>query len=90
MHRPERTWQSASAKQKVVAGTNSFELAGLKSGTRYFYRLFVEHDEGKSWDCVSGGFETAKQAAGCRDGHARRDEHGQSKARDYCIATKWT
>lgn len=60
MHRPERTWQHATPEQNISVGSNTLRLAGLKGGTTYFYRLFVKHDAGKSWDYVSGNFETAK------------------------------
>ena len=58
MVRPERTWQARTPEQAVTAGGNSFALSGLKAGTTYYYRLYVEHDEGKSWDYVSGCFKT--------------------------------
>ncbi len=58
MYRPEHTWQSATQGQTVTTGTNQFKLIGLKGGTTYYYRLFVAHDEGKSWDYQSGRFET--------------------------------
>lgn len=57
MFRPERTWQAATPEQEVKAGMNAFKLSGLKPGTTYYYRLFVQHDEGKSWDYVSGNFK---------------------------------
>ena len=60
MYRPERTWQSATPEQKVATGTNRFVLNGLKHGTTYYYRLFVAHDRGKSWDYQSGSFKTAE------------------------------
>lgn len=58
MARPERTWQFATAEQKVMMGANQFRLAELKPATTYHYRLFVTHDEGKSWDYQSGRFTT--------------------------------
>jgi hypothetical protein len=58
MFRPERTWQSATAEQKIVAGINRFRLDGLQGGKTYYYRLFVAHDAGKSWDYQSGSFKT--------------------------------
>ena len=58
MFRPERTWQSATPEQEVKVGTNPFKLGGLKPGTTYYFRLFVAHDQGKSWDYHSGGFKT--------------------------------
>ena len=54
----ERTWQSKTPEQPVKAGINQFKLSGLKGKTTYYYRLYVEHDEGKSWDYVSGSFKT--------------------------------
>jgi hypothetical protein len=61
MYRPERTWQSATPEQKVMTGMNKFELHGLKGSTTYYYRLFVTHDQGKSWDYQSGSFKTAPE-----------------------------
>jgi hypothetical protein len=58
MFRPERTWQSASPEQNVTTGDNQFKLNGLTAGTTYYYRLFVAHDQGKSWDYQSGSFKT--------------------------------
>ncbi|KAF0245532.1 MAG: hypothetical protein FD180_1503 [Planctomycetota bacterium] len=58
MARPERTWQFATAEQKVDTGENRFRLAGLKPSTTYYFRLFVSHDEGKSWDYRSGCFQS--------------------------------
>ena len=58
MFRPERTWQSATPERKVTTGMNQFKLGGLKKGTTYYYRLFVTHDQGKSWDYQSGSFKT--------------------------------
>jgi hypothetical protein len=58
MYRPERTWQGATAEQKVAGGTTQFKLGGLKGSTTYYYRLYVAHDQGKSWDYQSGSFKT--------------------------------
>jgi len=58
MYRPGRTWQSATPQQPVTTGINPFKLRGLKPNTTYFYRLFVAHDQGKSWDYRSGRFAT--------------------------------
>ena len=58
MARPERTWQFATPEQKVAVGVNQFRLADLRANTTYHYRLFVTHDEGKSWDYQSGRFTT--------------------------------
>jgi hypothetical protein len=38
--------------------TNRFRLADLQAGMTYYYRLFVTHAEGKSWDYHSGRFTT--------------------------------
>ncbi|BDS06637.1 hypothetical protein NT6N_16770 [Oceaniferula spumae] len=54
----DRTWQSHTAERSVKEGTEKFVLTDLKSNTAYFYRLFVSHDEGKSWDYQSGSFKT--------------------------------
>lgn len=58
MSRPERTWQSATYEQNVQTGTTRFKLSGLQASTTYYYRLFVAHDQGKSWDYESGSFQT--------------------------------
>jgi hypothetical protein len=58
MFRPERTWQFATPELPVTTGVNRFTLAGLATHTRYYYRLFVAHDAGKSWDYQSGNFTT--------------------------------
>ena len=54
----ERTWRSSLPSQRVVAGPNVFDLSGLDSGTKYYYRLFVEHAGGKAWELRSGSFRT--------------------------------
>jgi hypothetical protein len=59
MSRPQRTWQSATPEQVVTAGSNPFKLSGLTAGTTYYFRLFVTHDQGKSWDYQSGSFKAA-------------------------------
>jgi len=58
MYSPERTWQHATPEQAVTVGTARFPITGLQSGTTYYYRLFVNHDQGKSWDYRSGQFKT--------------------------------
>lgn len=58
MASPERTWQAAIPAQKVAGGPNKFQLSDLKKNTTYYYRLYVEHDAGKSWDYRSGSFTT--------------------------------
>ncbi len=54
----ERTWASATPEQKVSIGTISFKLNGLTDNSTYYYRLYVSHDQGKSWDYNSGKFQT--------------------------------
>ncbi len=51
-------WKTWTEKQEVKAGLNQFQLRDLDPNTTYYYRLYVEHDEGKSWDYVSGSFKT--------------------------------
>lgn len=58
MARAERTWQFATPELTVKAGENLFLLKNLQAGKDYFYRLYVEHDEGRSWDYRSGRFTT--------------------------------
>lgn len=55
----ERTWQSRTPEREVKAGIQTFKLEGLKPGTTYYYRLYVEHDEGWCWDFESGSFKTS-------------------------------
>jgi len=54
----ERTWQKHTAERVIKEGVEKFALTDLKPNTTYFYRLFVTHDEGKSWDYKSGSFRT--------------------------------
>ena len=58
MARPERTWQFATPEQAATTGRNRFRLANLKADTTYYFRLFVTHKEGQSWDYHSGHFRT--------------------------------
>ncbi len=58
LFRADRTWESSTEESPVVTGGNRFELQNLKPATTYYYRLFVQHDEGKSWDTKSGSFTT--------------------------------
>ena len=55
---PDRTWANSTQQTEVVAGPNLFEIENLTPATTYYYRLFVQHDEGKSWDTRSGSFTT--------------------------------
>ncbi|MBK1854785.1 DUF3472 domain-containing protein [Verrucomicrobiaceae bacterium 5K15] len=54
----ERTWQSHTAELAVAEAVVDFQLSGLKPKTQYFYRVFVSHDDGKSWDEHSSHFTT--------------------------------
>ena len=58
MNSPERTWQHRLPEQDIKEGTAHFKLDGLIPQTTYYFRLFVGHDEGKSWDYESGHFTT--------------------------------
>lgn len=53
---PERTWTDSTPEQTVQVGGNRFTLQELTPGVTYYFRLFVQHDEGKSWDYRSGSF----------------------------------
>ena len=50
-------WESVT-EEAVRVGENRFHLTGLKRDTTYYYRLFVIHDQGKSWAFQSGSFST--------------------------------
>lgn len=54
----DRTWQEMLPSQAATAGENAFLLKDLKPQAKYFYRLFIQHDEGKSWAYRSGQFTT--------------------------------
>ena len=58
MNSPERTWQESLPEKEIKAGKTSFELGGLTPSTNYYYRVFVKHEDGKSWDYQSGSFST--------------------------------
>jgi len=53
----QAVWESVK-EQTVSVGENRFHLTGLKRDTTYYFRLFVAHDQGKSWDYQSGEFAT--------------------------------
>lgn len=53
-----RTWAFVSAETDVVNGTNRIQLTNLKPKSVYHFRVYVEHDGGKSWDFHSGQFQT--------------------------------
>lgn len=53
---PERTWTHSTPEQAVKVGDNRFALQDLTPGATYYFRLFVQHDDGKSWDYRSGSF----------------------------------
>lgn len=54
----DRTWSHRTASLAVTNNSVQWSL-DLKPGQRYFFRLFVSNDEGKSWDFSSGSFSTA-------------------------------
>lgn len=54
----ERTWDSSTPEQVVRSGWNYFSLSGLRPATKYYYRMFVRHEQGKSWQFKSGSFST--------------------------------
>jgi hypothetical protein len=51
-----RVWDASSDTQDLVMGDNRFRLENLKPGTKYFYRILVENQEGKCWAAQSGSF----------------------------------
>lgn len=55
----DRTWAHHTAPRAVVDKTVEWTLPDLNPGKRYFFRLFVVNDAGKSWDFSSGSFTTA-------------------------------
>lgn len=54
----DRTWREQLTVQPLQAGKNTFSLKNLESQSKYFYRLFVRHADGKSWAYRSGQFTT--------------------------------
>jgi hypothetical protein len=58
LFQPGRTWADSTPESKADIGLNCFEIENLKPATTYYYRLFIQHDEGKSWDTKSGSFTT--------------------------------
>ena len=54
----DRVWAHATTAQPVKGLNCEFQLTDLKPGTRYFYRLLVTNQRGKSWAFESGSFET--------------------------------
>jgi hypothetical protein len=53
-------WKKWTPEQEIKAGLNQFTLKDLAPNTKYYFRLYVEHDDGRSWDYTSGTFQTAK------------------------------
>ncbi len=58
MNSPERAWQESLPEQEIKVGRSRFELSRLRPGTAYYFRLFVTHEDGKSWAYESGNFTT--------------------------------
>jgi hypothetical protein len=56
IYSPKRIWQASVGPQAVNPGNVVFHIKGLTPGKTYYYRLFVNHAEGKSWDAISGSF----------------------------------
>ncbi|MCP5548426.1 MAG: fibronectin type III domain-containing protein [Akkermansiaceae bacterium] len=54
MFSPSRTWSHHSTPSAVRVGSNRIQLKDLQPETRYFFRVFVEHDHGKSWNFHTG------------------------------------
>ena len=54
----ERVWSEQKDTGALSKGPNQITLTDLKSGTKYFYRLFVKNAEGKCWPPTSGSFTT--------------------------------
>ena len=53
-----RTWSHRTAPLAVSNNSVEWSLTDLNPGQRYFFRLFVSNDEGKSWDFSSGSLST--------------------------------
>jgi len=47
-------WKTWTPEQDVKAGLNQFKLANLTPNTIYYFRLYVVHDDGRSWDYTPG------------------------------------
>lgn len=56
----DRTWESNTELQNVQTGSVQFRIKNLNPNTRYYYRILVTSDQGKSWDFKSGQFQTPK------------------------------
>ncbi len=54
----DRTWSNRTKERSVTDNTVDWTLTDLKPGTRYFFRIFVINDLGKSWDFSTGSFTT--------------------------------
>lgn len=54
----DRVWASSTTAQELSKGNNRFQLGNLEPGTKYYYRLLVENEEGKCWALQSGSFKT--------------------------------
>ena len=54
----DRVWALQTQATPMKDGENAFALGGLKAGTKYFYRLFVQNEQGKCWASESGSFTT--------------------------------
>lgn len=78
MFRPERTWAYQTPLVAISGEKVQFTLSDLKPGKRYYSRLWVEHDEGKSWRFSSGNFETRH----VRDSSSRAGTNSESSEQD--------
>ena len=61
MNSTGRTWQNSLPQQEIKNGKTQFVLSEPNPNTAYLFRLFVTHDEGKSWDYESGKFTTSER-----------------------------
>ena len=56
---PDRAWQSSVSPTKSLEDGYQFELSGLKPGTTYYCRIFLEGEAGNSWDFETHEFRTS-------------------------------
>ncbi len=54
----DRVWTSAKSVNSIKTGENSVTLTGLTPATKYYYRVLVTNDQGKTWTFETDSFTT--------------------------------
>ena len=57
----DRTWESTTETARIRDHKIKFDLKNLKPNTKYYFRVFVTGETGKSWDFETGSFETESE-----------------------------